>query len=115
MFHPIFPPPLFRKTPHSWRLTALHEKLREFGAVHPIDLLDLDDDDVASLELKKLEMKRWTSAMEDLRQAAARDGPPPSPLGGRMQPASSPTASPIKLHHSPNSGAFGVLPCQVRS
>lgn len=55
-------------------MSALHEKLCVIWAAHPIDLLDLDMDDVASLELKKFELKRWSSAMDELRQLAAEQG-----------------------------------------
>jgi hypothetical protein len=41
-----------------WRLSALAERLGALGAVHPVDLLDLDEEDVASFGLKKLEAKR---------------------------------------------------------
>jgi hypothetical protein len=58
----------------------LHGALSDLGAVHPMDLLDLDDEDVASLGMKKLELKRWNTAMEDLRIEAKNKGPPPSPM-----------------------------------
>jgi len=65
--------------PHSWRLSALAPALDELGAVHPVDLLDLDPDDVASLGLKKLELKRWYQALDDVRANAVAA---PSPLKG---------------------------------
>jgi len=64
----------------SWRLAALLAPLQDLGAVRPVDLLDLEDDDVASLGMKKLELKRWQTAIADLAEAAAQAGPSPSPL-----------------------------------
>ena len=61
LFFPPFP------LVSSWRLGNLHAPLVDLGAQLPLDLLDLDDDDVAALGLKKLELKRWTAAMEELR------------------------------------------------
>jgi hypothetical protein len=127
------PPPLSsnnnkqqQPTTHSWRLSALHEKLSDLGAVHPIDLLDLDSDDVASLELKKLELKRWSSAMDELRQVAAEQGPSPllsprasaglSPSAAAASP--SPTFSPSAAEHarvaSPARPAAGLSTLRIR-
>lgn len=44
-----------------------------------MDLLDLDSEDVASLGLKKLELKRWHQALDDVRANAVAA---PSPLKG---------------------------------
>jgi len=62
-----------------WRLSAHLETLTELGAVDPIDLLDLDDEDIESLGMKKLEMKRWVTAMEDLKKNQA-EKPQTSPM-----------------------------------
>jgi len=83
-------------TPSSWRLASLLEKLTDLGAVTPIDLLDLDDEDVESLGLKKLELKRWSAAMEDLKHVTAQQPAPPSPMAtlATNPRSSSPNVSP---------------------
>ena len=51
-------------------LAHLVVPLRDLGARVPADLLDLDEDDVVSLGLKKLELKRWTRAIAMLKSTA---------------------------------------------
>ena len=53
--------------------------------MHPVDLLDLDAEDVASLGLKKLELKRWQQALDDVRAHAVAA---PSPMKGPSAAAS---------------------------
>jgi len=99
--------------PSSWRLASLLDKLADLGAVHPIDLLDLDDEDVHSLGLKKLELKRWAAAIEDLKTAAAQKPPPPSPLSANARnprASPSPTSSPHDFFQPSPSNEDGRTP-----
>jgi hypothetical protein len=79
-----------------WRLSSLLPALEEFGASHPIDLLDLEQEDVASLSMRKLELKRWGKGMEDLKEAILAAPQPPSPslqiLSSAVQKGRSPEA-----------------------
>ena len=61
--------------------------------MHPIDLLDLEDEDVASLGMRKLELKRWAQAMEDLKAADKNRAPPPAVHAAGPSPPVSPPAS----------------------
>jgi hypothetical protein len=54
-------------TQHS--LTGLAADLRELGAEAPTDLLEFDDDMVASLRLKPLQVKRWAKMIAALKSA----------------------------------------------
>ena len=49
---------------------SLSEPLRKLGAEVPADLLELEEDDVASLELKKLQLKKWDRAIASLKSTA---------------------------------------------
>lgn len=55
---------LLQSTP----VQSILEKLEDLGATKVSHLLDLDDEDVDSLELKKLEKKRWIKALASLKQ-----------------------------------------------
>ena len=44
-------------------LTSIAAPLSELGVEEPADLLDLDEDDVASLKLKKVQAKKWSRAI----------------------------------------------------
>ena len=44
--------------------------LREMGAEAAGNLLELDEEDVASLQLKKLQLKRWGRAIAALKSTA---------------------------------------------
>ena len=44
-------------------LTSIAAPLSELGVEVPADLLDLDEDDVASLKLKKVQAKKWSRAI----------------------------------------------------
>ena len=48
------------------RLTKIAGKLADFGAEVVADLLDLDDEDINCLQLKKLEVKRLKRALKAL-------------------------------------------------
>ena len=43
--------------------------LRELGAEAPEDLLELDEGDVASLKLKKLQVKKWAKMIAALKKS----------------------------------------------
>ena len=45
----------------------MEAKLEALGAIHPIDCLDLDQGDLASLGMRKLERKRWEAALEEIQ------------------------------------------------
>ena len=49
------------------KLTGLAAPLSELGVEAPADLLDLDEDDVASLGLKKVQVKKWARAIASLK------------------------------------------------
>lgn len=49
------------------RLSNLCSALNDLGATVPVDLLDIDEDDVASLNLKSLEKKRLFAALSKLQ------------------------------------------------
>ena len=49
------------------RLSNLGTALTKLGATVPVDLLDIDEDDVASLNLKSLEKKRLFAALSKLQ------------------------------------------------
>ena len=53
----------------------LREALVDLGAVEPRDVLDLDEDDVIALHLKKLEQKRWLQGVDELRTELAGGNP----------------------------------------
>ena len=88
-----------------WRLSSLLPALEEFGASHPIDLLDLEQEDVASLSMRKLELKRWGKGMEDLKEAILAAPQPPSPslqiLSSAVQKGRSPEAGDAQRDGAP--------------
>ena len=47
-------------------LTSIAAPLSELGVEVPADLLVLDEDDVALLKLKKVQAKKWSSAIAAL-------------------------------------------------
>ena len=49
------------------RLSRIFASLVDLGAEDTTDLLDLDDEDIAGLQLKKLEMKRFRRAIDELK------------------------------------------------
>jgi hypothetical protein len=51
-------------------LAGLAASLSELGVEAPADLLDLDEDDVASLGLKKVQVKKWARAIASLKSTA---------------------------------------------
>ena len=51
------------------RLTKIAGKLADFGAEVVADLLDLDDEDINCLQLKKLEVKRLKRALKALKES----------------------------------------------
>ena len=59
-------------------LASTEPALRDLGAESVDDLRDLDDSDIERLGLKKLELKRFTRAVQELRaqadEAAVRAG-----------------------------------------
>ena len=59
-------------------LASTEPALRDLGAESVDDLRDLDDSDIERLGLKKLELKRFTRAVQELRaqadEAAVRGG-----------------------------------------
>lgn len=52
---------------HSYNITRLEESLLEMGVVSPIDLLGLTESEVASLNMKSLEHRRWERLMKYLQ------------------------------------------------
>jgi len=65
------------------RLEGAATALRELGAESPADLLDLEEADIAGLELKKLELTRFERAVDGLR------GRQPAP-GSQVAPPATP-------------------------
>jgi hypothetical protein len=65
------------------RLAGAATALRELGAESPADLLDLEEADIAGLELKKLERTRFERALDGLR------GRQPAP-GSQVAPPATP-------------------------
>ena len=55
-------------TQHS--LAGLAVPLHELGAESPADLLELDKEDVASLKLKKLQVKKWAKMIAALKKSS---------------------------------------------
>ena len=51
-------------------LAGLAAPLSELGVEAPADLLDLDEDDMASLGLKKVQVKKWARAIAALKSTA---------------------------------------------
>ena len=50
-------------------LTSIAAPLSELGVEVPADLLVLDEDDVALLKLKKVQAKKWSSAIAALNKS----------------------------------------------